>query len=254
MGTSILSLNTVQMFLRVLLVSTLLGVSLADSLVAQLHISEHGAEYDETVEYDPATKAVTYHVPKHHDIVESTTIIHTPSNSMITLSENKICLLSSSPVGYNPELSVMKTFSTSANNITVSTENVRTTFQLDYFKGNISEERRAGLLEAMQTLCKDVDIEEIEEITVSEAEFNRQSVDPTHSDSSKRVKRERIGRRCKWYWNVDPKNARKFDVTHVRNNQWSCVSCCPTKRNGSMCKCDAIVDEDSFKRCQNGLA
>merc|ERR1711953_1359193 len=93
------------MFLRVLLVSTLLGVSLADSPVAQLHISEHGAEYDETVEYDPATKAVTYHVPKHHDIVESTTIIHTPSNSMITLSENKICLLSSSPVGYNPELS-----------------------------------------------------------------------------------------------------------------------------------------------------
>ena len=69
------------MFRHILLVSTLLGVSLGDSLMTKIRISEHGAEYEETVEYDPATKAVTYHVPKHHNILESTVIIHTPSVS-----------------------------------------------------------------------------------------------------------------------------------------------------------------------------
>ena len=49
--------------------------------MTKIRISEHGAEYEETVEYDPATKAVTYHVPKHHNILESTVIIHTPSVS-----------------------------------------------------------------------------------------------------------------------------------------------------------------------------
>ena len=47
---------------------------------AKYHISEHGAEYDETIEYDPTTNAVTYQVPKkHHDVVASTVIIHKPS-------------------------------------------------------------------------------------------------------------------------------------------------------------------------------
>ena len=62
-----------------MLASTLLHICSGESLVANLHISEHGAEYDQRVEYDPTTKAVTYQVPKHHDIVASTVIIHKPT-------------------------------------------------------------------------------------------------------------------------------------------------------------------------------
>ena len=63
----------------ILLASTLLQLCTGQNLVADLHISEHGAEYNERVEYDPITKAVTYQVPKHNDIVASTTIIHKPT-------------------------------------------------------------------------------------------------------------------------------------------------------------------------------
>ena len=51
-------------------------------------------------------------------------------------------------------------------------------------------ERRRSLLESMQELCKDVDIEEIVSIRVSEEEFLQRSVDPTrHHSNSTRVKR-----------------------------------------------------------------
>ena len=69
------------MFRHVLLLSTLLSVSLGDTLKTKIRISEHGTEYEESVEYDLATQAVTYHVPKHNNILESTVIIHTPSVS-----------------------------------------------------------------------------------------------------------------------------------------------------------------------------
>ena len=51
-------------------------------------------------------------------------------------------------------------------------------------------ETRRSLLESMQTLCKDVDIQEIVSIRVSEEEFVERSVDPTRSlSNSTRVKR-----------------------------------------------------------------
>jgi len=157
----------------------------------------------------------------------------------------------------------------SANNITVTPEDAQTSFQLNYFKGVISEERRAGLLEAMQTLCKDVDIEEIEKITVSEEELNRHSVDPIHRSNSTRVKRsfldslitcpnvqdrctdEEIGQYCVWYWNVDRKHASKSEITHVRDGDWRCLACCEEKSVGKMCKCNTIDSPSSFEQCQS---
>ena len=65
--------------LLILLASTLLHLSRGHSLEADLHVSEHGAEYNETIEFDPITKAVTYQVPQHNDIMASTTIIHKPT-------------------------------------------------------------------------------------------------------------------------------------------------------------------------------
>ena len=62
-----------------LLASTLLHICSGQSLVTDLKISEHGADYEQRVEYDPSTKAVTYQVPKHHDKLASTVIIHKPT-------------------------------------------------------------------------------------------------------------------------------------------------------------------------------
>ena len=66
-----------------LLASTLLHISSGQSLVTDLKISEHGANYEQRVEYEPSTKAVTYQVPKHHNILASTVIIHKPTVSVI---------------------------------------------------------------------------------------------------------------------------------------------------------------------------
>merc|ERR1711953_9248 len=158
----------------ILLASTLLQLCTGQNLVADLHISEHGADYNERVEYDPITKAVTYQVPKHNDIVAGTTIIHKPTDTM---------------VGFDPDMAVIHAFSLSANNKTVTPADAVHVFQLNHRKGLISEQRRRSLLESMQELCKDVDIEEILAIRVSEEEFLQRSVDPTrHHSNSTRVK------------------------------------------------------------------
>ena len=70
-----------------LLASTLLHICSGQSLVTDLKISEHGADYEQRVEYDPSTKAVTFQVPKHHNILASTVIIHKPTVSSQEASE-----------------------------------------------------------------------------------------------------------------------------------------------------------------------
>merc|ERR1711874_105201 len=78
-----------------LLASTLLHICSGQSLVTDLKISEHGANHKQRVEYDPSTKAVTYQVPKHHDILASTVIIHKPTDTMVELSQRKMYVTSS---------------------------------------------------------------------------------------------------------------------------------------------------------------
>ena len=159
----------------------------------------------------------------------------------------------------------------SANNITVGPEDAQTSFQLNYIKGVISEERRAGLLEAMQTLCKDVDILEIEKITVSEEELNRQSVDPIHRSNSTRVKRsfldhmischnvedrctqDNVGEYCVWYWTVDRRHHSRSSMEHVRNSDWRCLTCCEEKSVGNMCKCNTVNTPSRFADCQRHM-
>ena len=121
--------------------------------------------------------------------------------------EAKSCTLRSVPAEFDPEGAVIHSFSlrwlwlvpltfslyiynSSANNKTVTPADAVQVFQLNYHKGLISGERRKSLLESMQSLCKDVDIEEIVAIRVSEEEFQQRSVDPTRpSSNSTRVKR-----------------------------------------------------------------
>ena len=60
------------------------------TLSSRLHIDEHGAVYDQFIAYDPLTKAITLHVPAHHDILEKTVIIHAESvRTLILCQSNK---------------------------------------------------------------------------------------------------------------------------------------------------------------------
>ena len=130
-------------------------------------------------------------------------------DTMVTLApEANVCTLSSVPEGFEPDIAVIHAFSlrslplsagthslyydnSSANNKTMTPADAVTVFQLDHNIGLISDQKRQGLLQSMQTLCKDVDIEEIVSINVSEEEFQHRSVDPRlHFSNSTRVKRE----------------------------------------------------------------
>ena len=70
-----------------LLASILLHICSGQSQMTDLKISEHGANYKQRVEFDPSTTAITYRVPKHHDILASTVIIHKPTVSCQGASE-----------------------------------------------------------------------------------------------------------------------------------------------------------------------
>ena len=82
--------------------AAMLGALMATSLVSKLHINEHGAEYDEDIEYDPDTRAVSITVPPRHHIVGQTLIIHTDSVRQQQLSigiitVNILCLFRTLP-------------------------------------------------------------------------------------------------------------------------------------------------------------
>ena len=129
-------------------------------------------------------------------------------DTMVTLApEANVCTLSSVPEGFEPDIAVIHAFflrslplsagthslyydNSSANKKTMTPADAVTVFQLNHNIGLISDQKRQGLLQSMQTLCKDVDIEEIVSIKVSKEEFQKRSVDPRlHSSCSTRVKR-----------------------------------------------------------------
>jgi len=190
MGQFNIGKNPVKM-LVFLLASTLLHICSGQSLVTDLKISEHGADYEQRVEYDPSTKAVTFQVPKHHDILASTVIIHKPTDTMVEyVPEKNICNLKSVPEAFDPELAVIQFYSLSANNKTITPKDAVPVFQLNRNKGPVSIKKRMSLLKSMQTLCKNVVINEIVTIKVSEREFQLNSIDPSqHSSNSTRFKR-----------------------------------------------------------------
>ena len=93
---------------------------------------------------------------------------------MVTFApEANVCTLSSVPEGFESDIAVIHALYFSANNKTMTPEDAVTVSQLDHNNGLISKQRRQGLLQSMQTLCKDVDIEEIVSIKVSKEEFQR---------------------------------------------------------------------------------
>jgi len=179
--------------------------------------------------------------------------------------EANICFLKSVPMEYDPELEMIHALS--ADNKTITPEDAVTIYLLDHHRGPISNERRRGLLESMQTLCKDVKIVETVSIRVSEEEFRLKSVDPIQlSYNSSRSKRDTdyfscpksemndrctdqpIGSRCIW---MPVKTVgERYEFLHVRSGPWACTRCCDSGRDEQICGCDEIYDEASFEDCQ----
>ena len=123
------------------------------------------------------------------------------------VQEKNICNLQSVPEAFDPELAVIQFYSLrwlppfpstlidsfhnfSANNKTITPKDAVPVFQLNRNKGPVSIKKRMSLLKSMQTLCKNVVINEIVTIKVSEREFQLNSIDPSqHSSNSTRFKR-----------------------------------------------------------------
>merc|ERR1739845_91059 len=269
MGQFTIGKNPVKM-LVFLLASTLLHICSGQSLVTDLKISEHGANYEQRVEYDPSTKAVTYQVPKHHDILASTVIIHKPTDTMVELiPEKNVCNLKSVPEAFDPELAMVHFYSLSANNKTITPEDAVPVFQLNHNKGPVSTRKRMSLLKSMQTLCKNVVINEIVSITVSEREFQQNSIDPSQRFSnSTRFKRNsgeglcnmaQSARYCNTNTNIGRNvdftivnfvNYEDFEIKVIRTDDWNCTLCC--KEEGSnVCTCsEASSSDEKFIACQ----
>lgn len=177
-------------------------------------------------------------------------------------------ILKSVPMEYDPELEMIHALS--ANNKTITPEDAVTIYHLDYHRGPISNERRRGLLESMQTLCKDVKIVETVSIRVSEEEFRLKSVDPIQlSYNSSRSKRDTLFFSCPKSEMKDrctePPIGKKSMFSTIRgfggstetiwvgHGDWSCIRCCDSGREGPMCACDEINDAASFEDCKAEL-
>ena len=71
---------------------------------ARLQISEHGANFNETVTFDPTSHLVTFHVPKHHDLEEHITIMDNATRKSLTLlPEHSHCELKDLVDDVDPE-------------------------------------------------------------------------------------------------------------------------------------------------------
>jgi len=183
--------------------------------------------------------------------------------------EKNICNLKSVPEAFDPELAVIQFYSLSANNKTITPKDAVPVFQLNRNKGPVSIKKRMSLLKSMQTLCKNVVINEIVTIKVSEREFQLNSIDPSqHSSNSTRFKRNSgdglcnilewgrycntndVGMNCQWTI-VNYVSETEYELQHVRSNGWNCVHCCKVE-GSNLCTCSqASSSDDNFVACQS---
>jgi len=249
----------------------------ATPLSVDLNIEEHGTRYKQTVEYDPVTQALTYKVPHHNDVLSSINIIHADSDTMVTRVDGKNgeeCLIRSAPAGFKPKANALGAFEASTNNETLTPEQAKVTSYIDFRMGKLSQSQRGALLESMQMLCEGLDIVRINQIQVSDEEFDDIShpivVNATLGQDHHRFKRsfERTfsvcdtssacsrgvpgGRRC--LWEVIPhRTNNEMLLSHLRSQEWDCVTCCQKRQSNGMCACSEITSDASFVRCQRNL-
>ena len=65
-----------------LLLAALVATLAAETKVSKLHIKEDGTDYNEDIEFDSQTKAITLKVPAYNHVGEQKVIIHKDSVSI----------------------------------------------------------------------------------------------------------------------------------------------------------------------------
>ena len=65
-----------------LLLTALVATLAAETKVSKLHIKEDGTDYNEDIEFDSQTKAITLKVPEYNHVGEQKVIIHKDSVSI----------------------------------------------------------------------------------------------------------------------------------------------------------------------------
>jgi len=243
----------------------------ASPLSVDLNIEEHGTRYQQTVEYDPITQAVTYKVPQHNDVLNSINIVHADSDTMVTMLDGKSgkeCLIRSAPDGFKAKANALGAFEASTKNETLTPGHAHITSYIDFRLGKLTQGERGALLESMQTLCEGLDIVRIKQVQVSDEEFDDVSGPPvllnaTVGQDHHRVKRSacnsgfvctRSSGRGRVLWQTIPRaGATAMQIDMLRSTHWDCTTCCMDNRSNGYCACNKIKSVASFRRCKRGL-
>jgi len=237
-----------------------------------VNVSEHGANYQQEVEYDPTTMAIKITVPAHHNIDASTLIIHKQSHTRILMDPvRKLCKLYTLEDSFDPMAQIVSFFTTSSTGVVLTPEAAKEVYRLSLDEEEITKEQREQLLPSMQELCEGLPITRVEEIDVTKEEYESGSLDIFNSTIANHRNKRSFGfgmvscggqmadrctdakdaHYCVWYTCATLNVGGVCDIEHMRNGSWRCLKCCENKRDQRMCKCSEITDKSSFLRCQN---
>jgi len=247
----------------------------------KMHISEHGANYIQTVSYDPEFDIVKIHNPQHLHLDESITLLHKKSGLRMVLdTHTNICDLDNIPDYVDPDLLLED--SLEEENTTMTPEISVDIQQAVIHLGEITVNRRKSLPPPMQDLCKHATIYHSHKIELDEAIIetmhNSNGTDITTFVNfpvlGGRVKRDIFmddfvtctggtsdkctmrawGNYCTWYIcpnrGTRPAMCSNRFAVHEGDNVWRCALCCETSSQPRMCKCSDIHNQSTFAKCQ----
>merc|ERR1712183_708726 len=250
---------------------------------ANVHIQEHGVNYQQSITYDPWTQIARVHNPQHLHIDETVTLMHKPSGMMLMLNNNhKHCEYSAMPEGLDPEDFAEASKEVEEEHKTLSMDLPQTGEQFwgTVLGDTLTDEEREDLHPEMQTLCGGLDIFHIKKIKLPAGSINNTEWEVPSQDKYEdlgrggRMKRASQGSvscnaghdmmdKCYKYpdglahilmWivcspkMVDTGVCRDF-YTHV-SQTLGCLRCCKEAASSTLCKCSAVHNARTFSRCQ----
>merc|ERR1719367_436816 len=138
-------------------------------ITANVHIQEHGVNYQQSITYDPWTQIARIHNPHHLDLDETITLMHKPSGMMLMLNNNhKHCEYSAMPEGMDPEgfAEASKEVEDGHRTLTMDSQTTSETMTGTIQGKALTEEEREDLHPEMQTLCEGLEIFHITKVEI----------------------------------------------------------------------------------------
>jgi len=157
----------------------------------KVDISEHGARFNEDLSKDEADQTVSVHVPKHHNIEETVTIMSNVTRMQLTyFPDHNFCEFTSIPEEIDPERSFE--FFEPINN-TLGSDLAAEAKYIRINMGKVSEKDMADLTPKMKNLCRGLEVYRVKliERTDENTMNGITTVDESElEDSPLRVKRQ----------------------------------------------------------------